>query len=108
MTLEENIVNNAAIRTTYMAYQSWVNENGVEQALPGVNYTSNQLFWISSAQYMCSVSTEEHLKEIILTDNHPPFEFRVNGAFSNSKDFAKDFNCPSGSQMNPENKCQIW
>ncbi|GFU35800.1 endothelin-converting enzyme homolog [Nephila pilipes] len=34
--------------------------------------------------------------------------FRVIGPMSNSEDFAKEFNCPSKSRMNPENKCEVW
>ncbi|PIC29410.1 hypothetical protein B9Z55_020990 [Caenorhabditis nigoni] len=39
---------------------------------------------------------------------HPTHSFRVNGVFRNMKSFAKAFNCPVGSPMNPEKKCQIF
>mgnify|MGYP000178632029 CR=1 FL=1 len=34
--------------------------------------------------------------------------YRINGAVQNSKDFARSFNCPANSNMNPDNKCYVW
>lgn len=107
-TQGENIADNGGIKEAYIAYQNWVKENGAEQLLPGVNYTQNQLFWISCANLWCSVEREEYLKNQVLTDDHSPSEFRILGSFSNSEYFAQDFNCPKGSNMNPELKCPVW
>ena len=34
----------------------------------------------------------------------------LQGSFSNMAEFAKDWNCPVGSNMNPpkESKCEVW
>lgn len=36
------------------------------------------------------------------------FFFRIIGTLQNSEDFAREFQCPLGSYMNPREKCQIW
>lgn len=50
----------------------------------------------------------ESMKMRVTTGVHSPSQFRVLGPFSNMKDFAKDFNCPEGSPMNPIKKCEVW
>jgi predicted metalloendopeptidase len=66
------------------------------------------MFWISYGQLWCSKYHDSALKNLILTDAHSPGEFRVLGPLSNNHDFAKDFNCPVGSRMNPADKCEVW
>lgn len=85
------------------------------------------MFWISAAQTWCSVYRTgkraknlfmnkksqfkiftETLKMRITTGLHSPAEFRVLGPLSNMDSFAKDFNCPAGSPMNPLHKCEVW
>ncbi len=42
------------------------------------------------------------------TDVHTFGKTRINGAVTNNEYFAKAFNCPKNSSMNPEKKCKIW
>lgn len=104
----ENIADNGGIKEAYLAYNAWVNRNKPEQKLPGLNYTPNQMFWISAANSWCAKYRPESLKVRILTGYHAPGMFRVIGPLSNSEDFARDFKCPKGSKMNPISKCQVW
>ena len=83
-------------------------EHEPELALPGVNLTNRQLFFIGFAQVWCSVSTSESLRLQILNDPHAPAQYRVIGTLSNSKDFAQVFECPTNSPMNPTEKCEVW
>lgn len=128
-TQGENIADNGGIKESYLAYQRWKEENEPEPRLPGLDYSPQQMFWISAAQTWCSVyrpgnlytnmphlpsffltniSFTESMKMRITTGVHSPAQFRVLGPLSNMKDFAKDFNCPEGSAMNPSKKCEVW
>ena len=78
-------------------------DHGGEEILPGFDdFTSQQLLWISSAQYKCSKLTEEKLREIVLYSEHAPFGARINGTAMGSPEFSKVFKCPVGSPMNPD------
>lgn len=127
-TQGENIADNGGIKESYLAYQRWTEENEPEQRLPGLDYSPQQMFWISAAQTWCSVYRPgklytqlpqfclrfnknffaESMKMRITTGVHSPAQFRVLGPLSNMKDFANDFNCPEGSAMNPSKKCEVW
>lgn len=108
-TQGENIADNGGVKEAYRAYISWVQEHGPEQRLPGLQmFSPKQMFWISAANTWCSVYRSESLKNRITTGFHSPGEFRVLGPFSNQIEFARDFNCPAGSKMNPTKKCSVW
>ncbi|XP_054161414.1 neprilysin-2-like [Oppia nitens] len=107
-TQGENIADNGGIIQSYRAYKKYVAKCGPEPRLPALNYTSEQLFYISSAVQWCSKSTNEQLFKKLLIDVHTPHRQRVNGYISNSVEFSNVFNCPLGSPMNPLNKCKIW
>ncbi|KAH8417201.1 hypothetical protein KR222_006349, partial [Zaprionus bogoriensis] len=107
-TQGENIADNGGVKESYIAYQRWVEKNGPEPKLPGLDYTPQQMFWISAGQTWCAKYRKESLKMRITTGVHSPSEFRVLGSLSNMKDFAKDFQCPEGSPMNPVHKCEVW
>uniref|UniRef100_A0A1B6DD22 Peptidase M13 N-terminal domain-containing protein n=1 Tax=Clastoptera arizonana TaxID=38151 RepID=A0A1B6DD22_9HEMI len=108
-TQGENIADNGGIKQAYRAYNRWVEQNGPEPRLPGLqNYTPQQMFWISAANTWCSKYRPEGLKLRIITGFHSPGEFRVIGPFSNQESFAKDFKCPKGTKMNPVKKCSVW
>ena len=107
-TQGENIADNGGIKEAYYAYQQWAADKGTEAALPGLNLTSKQLFWLSAANVWCGKYRPETLKLRILTGAHSPARFRVNGPLSNLPEFAKDWSCKVNSKMNPSNKCTVW
>lgn len=107
-TVGENIADNGGLKAAFNAYTDWVKEHHVEQPLPGVNLTHKQLFFIGFSQVWCSSSTPEAMHLTILNDAHTPGPYRVKGTLSNSKDFAREFQCHPGVPMNPQKKCEIW
>lgn len=107
-TQGENIADNGGIKESYLAYRKWAEKNGPEPKLPGIDFNPEQMFWVSAAQTWCSIQRKESLKMRITTGVHSPSEFRVLGPMSNMHDFAKDFQCPEGSPMNPVKKCEVW
>lgn len=108
MTQGENIADNGGLKVAYRAYKHWAVQNGNEHRLPALNYSVTQLFWISFAQLWCSVSSDEHINMTIARDVHPPDRYRVIVPLSNLEMFSRDFNCPRGSPMNPDQKCEVW
>lgn len=82
----EVIAEYTGMQVAHSAYKKWLKRNKTEGQLPGISYTPDQLFWISSIN--CS-------------------KFKVEETWTllrNSIDFDKDFNCP----MNPSKKCKIF
>jgi len=109
-TLGENLSDNGGLERSFEAWRMSI-ENNPEKAternmlLPGLSdYSMEQLFYISFAQSWCEIGNNGKF----IHDVHSPNKYRVNGPVSNSKRFAKVFNCPAQSAMNPEEKCTLW
>ncbi|KAK3784346.1 hypothetical protein RRG08_053831 [Elysia crispata] len=108
-TQGENIADNGGLKQAFKAYRNWVDRRGKEEPLlPGLGFTHNQIFFINFAQMWCVLSRDAALIGSIRTGVHSPGKFRVIGSAQNSPDFAKAFNCPSGTYMNPKKKCTVW
>ncbi|XP_058117958.1 neprilysin-2-like [Anopheles ziemanni] len=107
-TQGENIADNGGIKEAYYAYRQWAAKNEPEKPLPFLKLSPEQLFWLSAAQTWCNLYRPETMKNHITTSSHSPGQFRVLGPMRNMKEFAKDFNCVSGSKMNPVEKCEVW
>ncbi|CAB1348267.1 unnamed protein product [Coregonus sp. 'balchen'] len=90
------------------AYQNYVEKNGNEPLLPGINLNHQQLFFLNFAQVWCGTHRPEQAVNSIKVDVHSPGKFRVLGSLQNFPEFAKAFNCPKNSYMLPEKTCQVW
>uniref|UniRef100_A0A8C9Y2F5 Membrane metalloendopeptidase like 1 n=1 Tax=Sander lucioperca TaxID=283035 RepID=A0A8C9Y2F5_SANLU len=107
-TLGENIADNGGIHQAYKAYLKWVEMEGEEPRLPGLDMDYKQLFFLNFAQVWCGAYRPEYASQSIKTDSHSPLEYRVLGSLQNFEAFSEAFQCQKGSQMNPELKCRVW
>ncbi|NWY03936.1 PHEX Metalloendopeptidase, partial [Nothoprocta ornata] len=111
-TLAENIADNGGLREAFRAYRRWIAEKrgGEEEPLlPGLEFTHNQLFFLSYAHVRCNSFRPESAREQIHIGAHSPPQFRVIGAMSNFEEFRKAFNCPVNTTMNRgAESCRLW
>ncbi|XP_055356515.1 endothelin-converting enzyme homolog [Paramacrobiotus metropolitanus] len=110
LTSGENIADNGGLRAALKGYSRYLARPDTKETVPpGLeNYTPMQLFFISAGQVWCYNSTPEKERMRLLTDEHAPSKWRVNGPMSNFPEFAQTFNCPLGSKMNPKIKNRVW
>ncbi|XP_070559985.1 membrane metallo-endopeptidase-like 1 [Ptychodera flava] len=109
-TKAENVADNGGLKEAYRGYRKMVEEtmDGEELRLPGIDLTQDQMLFVKFAQIWCSKYTEQGARNKILTGRHSPERYRVEGTISNLPEFAKVFNCPADSPMNPDEKCTVW
>eukprot|EP00833_Pecoramyces_ruminatium_P008410 jgi/Orpsp1_1/1182442/evm.model.c7180000081279.1 len=114
LTLNENLADNGGVARAFEAWELSKSKNPEKakennKKLPGLTeFTPEQLFFISFGQDWCSKMRPGYAKQIVKTNEHSPANFRVIGVISNSEQFAKTFNCPANTKMNPDKKCLIW
>ncbi|ETV73018.1 hypothetical protein H257_12056 [Aphanomyces astaci] len=104
-TRGETIADNGGLNTVYRAYRDFVNAE--VEATKYTKEAGEKMFWIRYAQSWCEKNSDARL-QFLLTDVHPPNRHRLIGSVQNSVDFAKAFNCPVDSPMNPTKKCVMW
>ncbi|RHZ07006.1 hypothetical protein DYB31_014759 [Aphanomyces astaci] len=103
ISLGETIADNGGLKTSFRAYHEYLKE------FPS-KYTEeagDKLFYLSYAQSACSKNTDAYLRRS-LTRKHPPGRYRVTGALQNNAEFARVFQCPTDSYLNPSKKCLLW
>lgn len=111
LTSGENI-GDAGLIYAYHAWKSQESEglmSGTEYTLPGLqNYTREQLFFIAYGRIWGRNMKTAAAVQQVRTDPHSPARYRVDGTLSNIPEFAKAFNCPKKTPMNPEKRCSLW
>ena len=105
----ENIADNGGLREAFIAYQKFVEKNGEEPRLPGLeNYDPYQLFFISSASIWCEYISPDTIVDLVLHGTHLPNEYRAKGPLHNSEEFSSVWGCSKKDKMNPSRKCVVW
>lgn len=109
-TLSENIADNGGIRETYQGYKFYLQSHNLtgEELEPSTGLTNDQMFFVGFANVRCAKYTRTAARHSLAVSVHSPGRFRVIGSLQNFEKFAKAFNCPANSYMNPRNKCIIW
>lgn len=109
LTLKENIADNGGLNAAYLAYHMWQAKYGDEPRLPSLeSYTPKQMFWISYGHSLSAKYRSDNLRDLIGRKPHAIGEFRVIGSLQNRPEFARDFDCPARSVMNPATRCHLW
>ncbi|RLO12006.1 hypothetical protein DYB28_011350, partial [Aphanomyces astaci] len=98
LILPEIIADNGGLNIAYRAYRDYV--HAVADATKYTKEAGEKIFWIKYGQFWCAKNSDAYLLHL-LGDEHPPNRHRLIGAVQNSVDFAKVFNCPVDSPMNP-------
>ncbi|NXD10952.1 MMEL1 protein, partial [Nothocercus nigrocapillus] len=107
-TLGENIADNGGVRQAYKAYLKWLEREGMEPELPGLNLSHKQLFFLNFAQVWCGSYRPEYASQSIKTDVHSPLKYRVMGSLQNFEAFSEVFHCKKGTTMHPAERCRVW
>ncbi|KAK9875333.1 hypothetical protein WA026_007730 [Henosepilachna vigintioctopunctata] len=107
LTLDENISDFVGIDVAYETYLKYIKKYGAEKKIPGVPLTPEQIFWVQTGTFLCFRKLDDNVVDYEEADEHAIPQFRVQAGARQSKYFAKDFNCPEGSFMNPKTKCTV-
>lgn len=112
LTLGENLADTGGVKIAFQAFKNTGNNSDPSARAPNPiladELTNHQLFFVSYAQTWCNKMRPKALREQMITDPHPPAEFRVRGPLSQTPEFAAAFNCKVGTNYNPEKRCKLW
>lgn len=118
--VRELIAQSVGLNLAFNAYLDWLlykNPNNDHQklgkeTLPELDYTNTQLFFIAFAQAHCESRRKSKKPDpkVVISPlaKHTLSHYEVNGPLSNFIEFAREFHCPIGSEMNAADKCIIY
>jgi len=108
LTLGENLGDLGGLEVAYAAYRRYVAEHGEPPVIDGL--TGDQRFFIAYGYSWETKYREGALRAQLLTNEHSPAKYRVNGVVRNFDPWYKAFNVKPGDKMYlpPEERVHIW
>jgi predicted metalloendopeptidase len=105
-TTGENIADIGGVKLALTAYRNL--RSSAPDTVVADGFTEDQQFFLGFGQAWCEKARPEFEKLLATVDVHSPAKWRVNGAVSDTPDFAKAFSCKAGTKMHPTNACVVW
>jgi putative endopeptidase len=108
LTLGENIGDLSGVEAAYAAYLKYVAKHGQPPVIDGL--TGDQRFFIGWAQAWQGKQREDAERQQVITNEHSPAKYRVNGVVRNVDAWYKAFNVQPGDKLYlpPEQRVHIW
>ena len=108
LTLGENIGDLGGLEMAYSAYRRYVAAHGEPPVIDGL--TGDQRFFIAYGYSWQTKQREGALRQQLLTNEHSPATFRVNGVVRNVDAWYKAFDVKPGDKLYlpPEQRVHIW
>jgi endothelin-converting enzyme/putative endopeptidase len=108
LTLGENIGDLSGVEAAYAAYKKYTAKHGEPPVIEGL--TADQRFFIAYAQAWQEKDREDAERQQVITNEHAPGKYRVNGVVRNVDAWYKAFNVQPGDKLYlpPEQRVHIW
>lgn len=108
LTLGENLGDLGGLEVAYSAYRRYVATHGEPPVVGGL--TGDQRFFIAYGYSWQRKQREGALRAQLLTDEHSPAEYRVNGVVRNMDEWYKAFDVKPGDKMYlpPAERVRVW
>jgi putative endopeptidase len=108
LTLGENIGDLSGVEDAYAAYKKYTAKHGEPPVIDGL--TGDQRFFIAYAQAWQEKQREDAERQQVITNEHSPGKYRVNGIVRNVDAWYKAFNVQPGDKLYlpPEQRVHIW
>ena len=108
LTLGENIGDLSGVEAAYAAYKKYTAKHGEPPVIDGL--TGDQRFFIAYAQAWQEKQREDAERQQVITNEHSPGKYRVNGVVRNVDAWYKAFNVKPGDKLYlpPEQRVHIW
>jgi len=108
LTLGENIGDLSGVENAYAAFKKYEAKHGTSPVIDGL--TGDQRFFIAYAQAWQEKQREDAERQQVITNEHSPGKYRVNGVVRNVDAWYKAFNVQPGDKLYlpPDQRVHIW